>query len=396
MRTAFVYTVKILVRDRAVLLWAVAFPLILSSMFYAVFSNLDQIYTLGRMPVLVVQDDNYAGAPQFATLIDQLGVDRSSDPLLEPTFVPTEAQARDTMADQDFLGFIQVTSTGKPTYVMDPGRVDGSADVMDPTRQSVILTLLDRYSQDAAYVADLAKTDPSKLADPALLAALSGHTDFTQPISATTNPVSDTVRYFYAALAFSCIMMMSFGLSAVSSWKADASPVGARRSLGGQSWTRSLAPTLAAAWLLSFICVLIGFCYIRFAFGISFGGKEWACVAVLALSTLVSTLVGALIGAINAPTGVKSGLTVLITCVLSAFAGLYGPPSQKLGDWVAVHLPGLSVINPVRQVYEAFYNLYYYDSYSRFTEKVIILAITAVVGFVVCVAVMRRTRYRSL
>jgi len=96
------------------------------------------------------------------------------------------------------------------------------------------------------------------------------------------------------------------------------------------------------------------------------------------------------------PGGAKTGLTAFLACMLSLFAGLYGPASQQLGDYVANNLPALSTVNPVRQVYEAFFSLYYYDSYDRFAEILIVLGIMVVIFFVATVMMMRKQRYKSL
>ena len=422
MFTTFLYTVKVLVRDRNVLMWAVAFPLILATLFYSMFNNLDTTYELDPLPVIIVQDSNYDQAPGFSPLINDLagtdspagtdgtaGTDSTAgtngansgenstagQALLAPTFVADPEAAQAALAAGDYLGYIVVDDQGRPNYYMDSRRAS-SIDTLAAVKQSIILNALDRYLQDSQLLAGLAQTDPQLLSDASTLSTLSAQPGLVQRGAITANPPSDALRYFYAVLAFSCIMMMSFGLSAIDFWKANVSALGARRSLGGRSWAWSLAPTLLAAWLLSLICVIIGFLYIRYVFGISFGGKEPACLAVLALSTLVATLLGAVLGAMPFPGGGKAGITAVIACVLSVFAGLYGPASQQLGDYVANNLPALSTINPVRQIYDAFFSLYYYDGYERFAQVILTLAVMAAIFFVLAVLLMRKQRYKSL
>jgi len=419
MFTTFLYTIKVLIRDRNVLMWAVAFPLVLATLFYTMFNNLDATYELDPLPVVIVQDANYVQASAFAALIVELSsadgmatIANTSNPtsaddtspgdgnnsgqaLLAPTFVASPEAAQATLAAGGYLGYIQVDSQGAPSYYMD-SRQASSIDTITAIKQSIILSVLDRYQQNSQLLRDIAQTNPQLLSDASNFSALMEQQGFVQRGSITANPPSDALRYYYAVLAFSCIMMMSFGLRAIDFWKANISALGARRSLGGQSWVRSLAPTLVAAWLLSLACVVIGFIYIRYVFGVSFGGKEPAVLAVLAVSTLVSTLLGAVLGTTPMPGGAKSGITAVIACVLSVFAGLYGPASQQLGDYVANNLPALSTINPVRQIYEAFFSLYFYDGYERFFQVVLTLAIMAGIFFILAVLLMRRQRYKSL
>jgi hypothetical protein len=191
-------------------------------------------------------------------------------------------------------------------------------------------------------------------------------------------------------------MMSCFALIAVGWVQANSSALGARRSLGGQSKLRTLVPTLAAAWLLSFACCLLGFLYQRLVFGIDFGGKEALVLLTLAVGALAVCFFGAFIGALPISEAVKSGIVSVSSCFLSLFGGMFGRASQQIGDYVARELPVLSAMNPVRQLTDAFLSLYYYDGYERLTECLGNLLAFGAVLFVAAVLMMRRQRHASL
>ncbi len=191
-------------------------------------------------------------------------------------------------------------------------------------------------------------------------------------------------------------MMATFALSAVDLVLGNTSPLGARRSLGGQSKLRTLVPTLSAAWLLSFACVMLGFLYLRFVFDVGFGGKEGAVVLTLLASSLCITFFGAFLGSLPLQGGIKGGLVAFFSCFLSLFAGLYGPSTQVLGDLVAQNLPWFSAANPVRQVSDALFSLYFYDGYEQLMQHLIGLLVIAVVFFIAATLNLRRQRYASL
>ncbi|MCL2136410.1 MAG: ABC transporter permease [Coriobacteriia bacterium] len=398
MPTTFIYTLRILVRDRSNLLWAMAFPLILMTLFYSMFNNLDEIYALEPIPVIVVWDSNYTDTRQghFVEVVEALSsADYGEKPLLLPTYVPNEQAAIDELVRGDYYGYIRVDEEGIPHYFMDVRKAAG-LDVVDNVKQSIVISILDRYLQNYEIIAAAVTEDPGLLADPKLLEGLAKEQAYVQQRPLVENPPSDSLRYYYAVLAFSCLQMISFGLSATNTWRAKSSPLGARRALGGQGWFRSLGPTLLAAWLISFVCVVLGFAYVRFGFGASFGGKEAACLVVLGVSSLATTSMGALLAALPIAENVKSGLVAVISTVFCIFAGLYGPASQKLGDYVAREYPHLSMLNPARQISEAFSSLYYYDTYDRLIEILTVLGVAAACFFTACVLIMRRQRYKSL
>jgi ABC-type multidrug transport system permease subunit len=398
MLTTFITTIKVLVRESSVLMWAIAFPLILSTLFYAMFSNLDEAYKLEPIAVVIVNDANYREAPALDELLTTLVASDANDgsPLLSPTFVSNAEEALAKLEDGFYYGYIAVDAAGLPTYQMDARRIDSLATPTRGISQNIVVGVLNRYVQQLALIEGIAQNSPQLLGNAEFINSVLAEASFTERASVTANPPSDALRYFYAVLAFSVIMMATFALAAVDMVQGNTSPLGARRSLGGQSKLRTLAPTLAAAWLLSFACVLLGFAYQRFVFGVDFGGNEAAVVLTLAVSTLAITFLGALFGALPLQIGIKSGLVAFASCIFSLFAGLYGTFSQDLGDYVARELPWLSACNPARQVADAFFSLYYYDGYERLGQCLVSLLVFGAVFFIVSTLIMRRQRYASL
>ena len=58
------------------------------------------------------------------------------------------------------------------------------------------------------------------------------------------------------------------------------------------SRAKTLTATLAASWVLTFVCITVAFLYIRFVAGVDFGGRDAMCVAVIAAAALVATAFG--------------------------------------------------------------------------------------------------------
>ena len=187
------------------------------------------------------------------------------------------------------------------------------------------------------------------------------------------------------------------GMLAICEAQPNPSPLGARRTLGATSRGKTLAATLAASWLISFLCLMVAFLYIRFAVGIDFSGREGLCAAALAVAALLSTALGTLLGSLpKVGMGVKTGLLTALTCFLSLFAGLYGEPCMELADSITRNYPLLASMNPAKVVTDLFYSLYYYDSLAPFAQKAGILLAMAAVLFAVSALFVRRQRYASL
>ncbi|MDR1851569.1 MAG: ABC transporter permease [Propionibacteriaceae bacterium] len=384
--STFVTTLKVLVRERSMLVWTIAFPLVLTTLIFVALGGLDTAYELKPVPVLVVADSGYTDS-SMSTLVDELST--GDNQILAPTKVATTQQAEDKLEAGGFYGYITVEN-GEPHYTMDSRKTSSN----DPS-QSIVLAVLDQYKQTADTVAQIAKTNPSALTA-SFMQALQTRPAYTEQYSVSANPPSDSLRYMYATLAFSVVMMSGFATTAVISLQPTASPLAARRAVAGKSKASVLFPTLAACWLLSYLCLIVGYLYQRVVFGISFGGKDLAANAVLAVGAGAMTMLGAFLGALKIPNNAKSGLVAFLSCFLALFAGMYGPFSQDLGNQVEQAVPLLSALNPARTVSQAFMSLYYYDDYSIFGLCIAILAGFAAVFFLLTAALMRRNRYASL
>jgi len=75
MLTVFSYQVLRLLRDRVLLVWTLGFPVVLSLIFMAMFSNLDKVYEAPPMSFGVVQDEAYRTDPGLDARVGRVSAD---------------------------------------------------------------------------------------------------------------------------------------------------------------------------------------------------------------------------------------------------------------------------------------------------------------------------------
>ena len=71
MLTVFSYQVLRLLRDRILLVWTLGFPIVLSLIFMAQFSNLNEAYEANPMSFGVVQDEAYRTDPGLDAVVER-------------------------------------------------------------------------------------------------------------------------------------------------------------------------------------------------------------------------------------------------------------------------------------------------------------------------------------
>ena len=357
MLTVFSYQVLRLLRDRVLLVWTLGFPVVLSLIFMAMFSNLDKVYEATPMSFGVVQDEAYRTAPGLDAVVERISADDADHHLITKVTHSTVAQAEAAAKRGETNGYLAVEGSDPVLHVTQQG------NEAETTR--VLRVVMDSYLQRRAEYVALAKAG----AAPEKLAALETDQAFTRSISVTPSPVKPETHYYFALLAFACGMGTTVAMVAVKGTMA-VSPVGARQTLAGLPRWKVLTATLAASWVCVFVCLLVAFAFMASVVGVDFGPHVLLCLVAIGVCSLMASAVGAALGTLaRLEIGMISGFTSL----LSLFTGLYGPASQSLASSIEQHAPLLAQANPLWQTARCFYGLLYYDSLAPFARSCAVL-----------------------
>lgn len=395
MGNAFRYTLLSIVRQRDVMFWVMLFPLILATLFYAVFGGLEnEDYALDPIPVAIVDQSQNGAGSAFDATVNALS--QEGEALLAPVNAASADAAHDLLARGDTVGTITVDAEGWPALELSAAP-SGTDSTLLRVERTVLADVVNDFCRTRAAVEDLAATDPAALANPNVLASVAERHSYTSQIALTHSKASEFVRYYYILLGFAAFMAAMVATEAVNRLQPNTSPLGARRAIGGSSRSSQLIAAIGASWLTTFATLVVAFCYIRFALGIDFGGRDAACILGIAVAALMATAFGALLGALpGIASGAKSGILTGLTMLLSFFAGLFGTPTLRLADELARTAPWATYLNPVKLVTDLFYSLYVYTDLAPFFQTLgALLAMTAVFT-VVAALLMRRQRYAHL
>ena len=416
MWNTFVVTLKSSVREKSALFWMVAFPLILATLFNAMFSKIADSYTMDTLNVAVVEDANwnkYEYARGFVkgiagmdtesgdVSLDDSSKDDADTPLMNLKMVDDLAAAETAMRDDGFDGVITVDADGRLHLAVSSTTAAQVNDATDADSKGITLTvagnLIARYNQADATIRHILETNPAALSNPSVSKSLWSYDSFTHEVSLTHFKPDPIARYYYASFGMVSLMSMTFAIYAIAAAQANLSALGMRRTVSPLPKWRQIAAGFLASWLCSFLSLVILFLYVRFVCGIAVGGREPVVVVALAVASFMPCALGVFIGALpKLSTATKSGIAVAISCFLSLFAGLYGMFAMDLSDNIARNAPVLDVLNPAKQVSNLFYDLLYFDSYVPFLKTAGILLAFSAVFLAGAGLLLRRQRYDYL
>ena len=391
-------------RRPAVLIWTLAFPVILATLFKFMFAGISSGDAMQPVRVAVVADAEWSGSP-FSLVVDALSADGDSAgdaadaetgaALLDVREVSTAEAADELLDDGEVCGAYGLDADGMPTLTLSSRVSSSSSYEVD---RAILETVASSYEQTYALMEDVARDNPSALASEASARASVSVQAGVERVSLTRSAPDETVRFYYALLGMAALFTAQVAADAVAKSQPNLTPQGARVSVSGTGRGRRLAGALLGSWTVSLLCLLAAFAYVRLVVGVDFSGREPLAVCGLAAASLLATAIGTFVGLLPLKGGLaaRSGIITCLTCLFSVFAGLYGDSCMRLADDVARAIPASVWANPARLVSDLFYDLYYYESLVPFAARVAACAAISAALLGLGTIAFRRQRYEHL
>lgn len=173
MLTTFLNTLRTQLRRPGTLVWVLAFPIILCTIFLFMFSGLSTDGMPDPVPVAVVADSNWRGS-SFSQVVDALSGRSTGEALLDVTEVASAGEARGVVEAGQAVGYLAVDAAGTPSLALAQDAAGGLASGAFEADRSILDAVTSSYVRNEALVKAIAQKDPSVLSDPAALARAPG------------------------------------------------------------------------------------------------------------------------------------------------------------------------------------------------------------------------------
>ena len=378
----FRYYFLICIRDHSQLFWCLAFPVLLSTLFYFAFGNLTRSEKFNAIPVAIVIQDNIPSdsANAFRKVIDSLS--SSSDPFLSPTYA-TEADAQKMLQENDVSGILILQKDSSVQL-----RVSSSGDTL---QQSILNTFTEEYNMQEAVIVKTAMSHPEKVA--AVLKLSDQNPDYITYVN-HTGSMDESLSYFYNLIAMFCLYACMTGFSAVLSTQANLSDVGMRNALSPVPRSIVLAGYLTASFFVQYICISVTLLFDFFVLHIDFGSQIPHVLLAVAAGCLTGVCLGFFIGSIGKMNmQVKNAFLMGFIMVCSGLSGLF---ANNARIYVEHTVPILNRINPSALISDCFFSMVVCSSNKRFYADIRDLLLVAFVFFILGLLNERGKQYESL
>ena len=366
-----------LLRDKATMFWSLLFPLILCTLFYVTFGNIDRNLECIATAVVVKSEEEEAKA--FGSFLKSIADEEDLISIEEMS----EKEAKEALKDGKVFGIYYVD--------VEPELIVASAGV----EESILETLLESYDRNAEIIQTVLKEKPENLLKVTeRLSSSAMQTEYVKEATLGGKETDGMIQYFFSLIAMTCMFGCFLGVEAAVTLQANVNPVGARRCIGAVSKIKQLFADFIVVCIFNIIDVIVLLAYMIGVLKLDVSGDMGKIMPVSVLGAIIGVSMGMLVGSVGRwKESVKLAIMLSFSLGSSFLSGLMMGGIKGL---IEEHCPLLNRINPASLISDAFYCVSIYWDSARYTRDVLSMAGWAVIFVLGSFLMIRRVRYDSI
>ena len=118
----FIYSLKTLFKNKMLIFWTFAFPIILGTFFYMAFSNIQEGQKLNIINIAIVENEELKSSEYYKKAFDNLSDEKNEDRLFNVRYV-TEEEAKEKLQNDEIAGYMKLED-GKPKLTFVSNGID--------------------------------------------------------------------------------------------------------------------------------------------------------------------------------------------------------------------------------------------------------------------------------
>ena len=388
----FKYAFKTLFKNKMLIFWTFAFPIILGTLFNMAFSNIENSEKLDIINIAIINNDDFENNEAFKTSFEELSDENNEDRLFNTQYT-TEEKAKELLDNGEIVGYMKLkedkpiltfaTSGINETifkYVTE--EIEQTSDIIKNLSETETQKQITSGNYNINYeeiynkVIELAKEDKVKLKN------------------ISNSNLSYTMIEFYTLIAMTCLYGGMLSMGSINQTLANMSNKGKRIAVSPTKKGTIILSSLLASYIAQLIGLAILFVYTLFVLKVDYGDNTSLIILLAMIGSFAGLTLGTFVGTLfktneNAKTGILIALT-MFWCYLSGMMGI------TMKYVVDKNVPIINKINPASMITDGLYSLYYYDTFDRYWFNIISLFIFAFVLMLISFFSLRRQKYDSI
>lgn len=388
----FKYALKILFRNRSLVFWTFAFPLILATFFHMAFSNITESEKLDIINIAIVNDQEFRENQEFRTAFKQLSDKNNKNRLFQVNYT-TEKKAKELLADDKIIGYLKLINK-EPKLTFNYSGIN----------QTIFKYVSDEISQTSKIIYYLSEEETKKqikngdiqINAQAIYANVMEMVDEKDvKLKNISNDHLDYVMIeFYTLIAMTCMYGGLLGMFSINQNLANMSNKGKRVSIAPIKKSITLVSSLLASYLTQLLGLALLFLYTIFILKVDYGNHIFLVILLACIGSFAGLSMGVGIGIqIKSNEQTKTGILIAITMFGCFLSGMFGISMKYIVDQ---NTPILNKFNPVNMITDGLYSLYYYDILNRYWFNIISLLLFSLIFILLSLIKLRRQKYDSI
>lgn len=382
----FKYTLKVVLRDHALIFWTFAFPLILATFFFLAFSNITSSESLDIINLAVVNNEAWKDDQIFRAALQELSDESSDDQLFNTKYV-SRAEAEQLLESDEIAAYLLLEESAQNTQSPASPQIPTIFTSKSNIDSTIVQSVVESIAEQASIITTVLQENPAALKDLA-------KAEKANIVDQSSSNLDYVMIEYYTLIAMICLYGGIIGMVAVNQLLADMSMSGRRIAISPARKSTLVFAALCASYLIQLVAVALLFLFLIFVLHVDFGTH----LPLIILLALIGSLAGLALGVLLATTikstaNTKVGLILAITMFGCFPAGMMGITMKYLVD---TNLPLLNRLNPANLITDGLYSLYYYDTFDRYWGNIITLVIISFVMISISVYSLRKEQYDRL
>lgn len=376
----FKYTFKSLLRNKALIFWTFAFPLLLGSFFKMAFSNIEKEEQYNPSNIAIINDESFNENIIYKETFKSLSDEKNDNRLFNVLYVDEE-KAKKLLDNDEIIGYFSIKDDEPKVTVKQNGIYQ---TVLTSVVEEIELNknvLNDYYSKVKLEDYDATKNIMEKLNQNIKLKNVSN------------NNLSYTMIEYYTVIAMALLYGGMFAMTAINKEQANIDAVGKRNTIAPLNKTKMVLASVLASYLIELIGIALLILYTILVLKVDYGNNIINLIIVSLNGALAGTSIGIFVGTLPIKENTKTGIMIASSMVFCFLSGMMGITMKYIID---TYVPILSRINPASMVTDALYASYYYTSNQRFIFDIVNMLLFSFVLILLSIRSMRRIKYDSI
>lgn len=388
----FKYSLKTLLRNKGLIFWTFAFPIILGTLFNLAFSDIENKETLDIIDIAIVNNEEFKTDTYFTESFKVLSKKKEPNQLFNIKYTNLST-AKSLLKEKKITGYLLFENHEVKITVNDKGYNETILRfvVDELSSQKEMLETLTTKEITDSYKSGNQNVNYEKIYQDTLNLI---NSTIPKLNNISNSNLSYTMIEYYTLLAMACLYGSLIAMFVTNKKIANMSSAGKRTSISPAHKKTLLLGSFLASYLVQLLGILILYLYTILVIKVDYGNNTFLVFLLLMAGSLAGLTLGVAISTVlKSNENTKTGILISLTMLASFLSGMMGITMKYIID---TNIPILNKINPAAMITDGFYSLYYYSTLDRFYFNIISLLIFSVIMLFISYQGLRRDKYDSI